>query len=123
MQAQATRQGRREQAVVEFADQATYYVAFFVISGMTIEEVIASAPDALATHLKRSKELRRQGTLLMAGAFLHNAPDEPLTTMGVFLSRADAEAYAAGDPFVLNGMVTNWYIREWANILVEPKAP
>jgi uncharacterized protein len=123
MQAQATRQGRREQAVVEFADQATYYVAFFVISGMTIDDVRASAPDALAAHLKRSKQLQQQGTLLMAGAFLHTMPDEPLTTMGVFPSRDAAEAYAAGDPFVLNGMVTNWYIREWANILIESKAP
>ena len=28
--------GRRQKAVIEFAEQATYYVAFFVISGMTI---------------------------------------------------------------------------------------
>ncbi len=108
--------------MVEFGDQATYYVAFFVIAGMSIEDVRASAPEALAAHLKRSKELQQQGNLLMAGAFLHTTPDEPLTTMGVFPSREAAEAYAAGDPFVLNGMVTNWYIREWANILIEPTA-
>lgn len=107
--------------MVEFGEQASYYVAFFVIAGMSMEEVIASAPEAIAAHLKRSKELQRQGKLLMAGAFLHTAPGEPLTTMGVFPSRDAAEAYAAGDPFVLNGMVTNWYIREWANILAEPR--
>jgi uncharacterized protein YciI len=109
--------------VVEFAEQTTYYVAFFVIAGMTIEEVIASAPDALAAHLKRSTELRQQGALLMAGAFLHGTPGETLTTMGVFPSREAAESYATEDPFVLNGMVTDWYIREWANILIEPNAP
>ncbi len=109
--------------MVEFEEQAIYYVAFFVISGTTIEEVIASAPEALAAHVKRSKELQQQGKLLMAGALLHNTPGEPLMTMGVFPTRAAAEAYAAGDPFVLNGMVTDWYIREWANILVESKAP
>lgn len=108
--------------MVEFEEQAIYYVAFFVISGTSIEDVRASAPEALAAHLKRSKELQQQGNLLMAGALLHDTPDEPLMTMGVFPSRDAAEAYAAGDPFVLNGMVTNWYIREWANILVEPKA-
>jgi len=109
--------------MVEFEEQAIYYVAFFVISGMTLEDVTASAPEALAAHLKRSKELQQQGNLLMAGAFLHHTPGEPLMTMGVFSSRDAAEAYAAGDPFVLNGMVTDWYIREWTNILVEPKAP
>jgi uncharacterized protein YciI len=108
--------------VVEFSEQAIYYVAFFVIPGASIEDVRASAPEALAVHLKRSRELQRQGKLFMAGAFLQTAPDEPLTTMGVFPSREAAEAYAAEDPFVLNGMVANWYIRELANILVEPKA-
>jgi uncharacterized protein len=52
----------------------------------------------------------------MAGAFLDNL-DEPLTTMGIFTTREDAEEYAKGDPFILNGTVTKWYIREWANIL------
>lgn len=108
--------------MMEFAEQATYYVAFFVISGMSIEDVQASASEALAAHLSRSQELRRHGKLLMAGAFLHNAPGEPLTTMGIFPSREAAEEYAAGDPFVLNGMVTDWYIREWANILIGPHA-
>jgi uncharacterized protein YciI len=54
--------------------------------------------------------------LFMAGAFLDN-PDEPLTSMGILRSREDAEEFAKGDPFVVNGMVINWYIREWANIL------
>lgn len=108
--------------MVEFGEQAIYYVAFFIVPGASIEDIRASAPEALAAHVKRSKELQRQGKLLMAGALLHHTPDEPLTTMGVFSSRDDAEAYAAGDPFVLNGTVTNWYIREWANILIEPTA-
>ncbi len=60
--------------MVEFEEQASCYVAFFVIAGLSIEEVISLVPEALAAHLKRSKELQRQGTLLMAGAFPHNAP-------------------------------------------------
>lgn len=108
--------------MVEFEEQPSYYVAFFIIPGTSLEDVRASAPEALAAHLKRSKEMQRQGKLLMAGALRDTTPGEPLTTMGLFRSRDDAEAYAAGDPFVLNGMVSHWYIREWANILIEPKA-
>ena len=99
-----------------FAKQSVYYVAFFVISCASIEEVKATAPDALAAHLQRSRQWQEQGKLFMAGAFLDNA-DEPLTTMGILRSREDAEEFAQGDPFVINGMVTHWYIREWANIL------
>jgi hypothetical protein len=52
----------------------------------------------------------------MAGAFL-DQPDQPLTTMGLFKSRQDAEEFVKGDPFVISGAVKNWQIREWANIL------
>ncbi|HEX3105957.1 MAG TPA: YciI family protein [Terriglobales bacterium] len=93
-----------------------YYVAFFEISYRSLDEVKSKEPQSLAAHLARSRELHRQGKVLMAGAFL-DRPDEPLNTMGVFTSREDAEEYVKGDPFVLSGAVTNWYIREWANIL------
>ncbi len=32
----------------------------------------------------------------------------------------DAEEFAAGDPFVLNGVVTGWSIREWNEVLYQP---
>lgn len=83
-----------------------------------MEEVRARAPEAIAAHISRSNELHRKGKLLLAGAF-RNDPDEPVTTMAVSYSREDAEEYAKGDPFVLNGMVSEWRIREWANILKE----
>ena len=93
-----------------------YYVAFFVTSGKSMNEVMANNASTVAAHLARSNELHKKGSLLMAGAFLDN-PDEPVSTMGIFPAREAAEEYAKGDPFVLNGLVTKWYIREWANIL------
>jgi uncharacterized protein YciI len=36
--------------------------------------------------------------------------------MGICPTREAAEEFANGDPFVLNGMVSKWYIREWANL-------
>ena len=51
----------------------------------------------------------------MSGAFIEKH-DEPLSTMAVLTSREDAEEYIKGDPFVIKGMVSNWYIREWANM-------
>jgi hypothetical protein len=49
-------------------------------------------------------------------------PDEPVTTMGVLVSREAAEEYMRGDSFVLNGQVKSWYIREWANMFYVPPA-
>jgi len=51
----------------------------------------------------------------MSGAFLNN-PDEPLSTMAVLSSREAAEDYIHGDPFFINGMISKWYVREWANM-------
>lgn len=65
--------------------------------------------------MKRSKELHEQGTLLMAGAFLDET-DGPLGTMAVTTSREAAEEYVKGDPFYLNGTMSEWYTREWANM-------
>jgi uncharacterized protein YciI len=92
-----------------------YYVVFVVTAYASFEDALAKAPDALAAHMARSQERHRQGALLMAGAFLDRS-DEPLSTMSVLTSREAAEEYIKGDPFVLNGMVTNWHIREWANM-------
>ncbi|PYV57274.1 MAG: hypothetical protein DMG96_31660 [Acidobacteria bacterium] len=93
-----------------------YYVAFFVTSCKSLDEVKSKYGATIAAHMTRSNELHKKGSLLMAGAFLDD-PGEPVTTMGIFPSREAAEEYAKGDPFVLNGLVTKWYIREWANIL------
>jgi uncharacterized protein YciI len=37
----------------------------------------------------------------------------------VFLgeSPAAAEAFAAADPYVLNGLVTRWRVREWTTVV------
>lgn len=78
-------------------------------------EVQGEAPRELAEHVHNSKQLRRQGFLLMAGAFL-DRPNAPLCTMGVFTSYEEARRYAETDPFVLAGLVEGWFIREWGNI-------
>jgi len=51
----------------------------------------------------------------MSGAFLNN-PREAFGSMAICPTREAAEEYARGDPFILNGMVSKWYVREWANM-------
>ncbi|MFL6128213.1 MAG: YciI family protein [Mycobacteriales bacterium] len=93
-----------------------YYVIFMTTSFRSLADVRATAPAEMDEHLARSRQLHADGVLLMAGAFL-DRPEEPLQTMGVLASREAAEDYARQDPFVRHGMVTDWTIREWANML------
>ena len=92
-----------------------YYVVFMTTTFRSLGEIQAAAPTEMAAHLARSRQLHGAGVLLMAGAFLDH-PDEPVRTMGVLASRDAADDYARQDPFVQAGMVSDWSIREWANM-------
>lgn len=88
---------------------------FFETLYDSLEDAVSKAPDVIVAHRARSNALHARGTLLMSGAFLNN-PEEALRTMVICATQEAAEEYAKGDPFVLNGMVSKWYIREWANM-------
>jgi uncharacterized protein len=100
---------------MKITSQPSYCVVFCALEYSSFDEAMADAPDAIAAHVKRLKELHEKGTLLMAGAFL-DENDEPLATMAVTTSREAAEEYVRGDPFFLNGAMSDWYTHEWANM-------
>lgn len=93
-----------------------YYVVFMTTIFGSLAQAQQTAPTQLAAHLERSRKLHTEGALLMAGAFL-DQPEQPVRTMGVLATREAAEAYARHDPFVEDNMVSEWVIREWANML------
>jgi uncharacterized protein len=78
------------------------------------EDVRAKAPLHFAAHAARWKEYHANGTLLMVGPFLN--PEDG--AMAIFTTREAAESFAAGDPFVLNGVVKSWHVKEWREALV-----
>ena len=78
-------------------------------------DVAAKAPAHMAEHRARWAEFSRRGELLMIGPFA-NAQEEG--SMGIFTTREAAEEFVRGDPFVLHGVVRNWYIRDWIEALV-----
>lgn len=101
--------------MLEFENQAIYFAVFVETTFTSFEDAASKASDLIAIHVANSKELHAQGKVLMSGAFL-NTPNEPLRTMAICSTLEAAEEYIKGDPLVKNGMVSNWYIREWANI-------
>jgi len=95
--------------------QSVYYVVTVALKYPSFADAQAEAADKIAAHVKRSKALREQGSLLMAGAFMDKT-DTPLSTMAVLTSREAAEDYIKEDPFYLSGKMETWTIREWANM-------
>ena len=66
-------------------------------------------------HLEKAWNASAAGSLLLAGA-LANPTDG-----AVLLFRGDsamvAEEFAAADPYVINGLVRHWYVREWTTVV------
>jgi uncharacterized protein YciI len=71
-------------------------------------------------HLQKAWEAHARGELVLGGA-LTDPPDG-----AVLLFKGDspaaAEAFAATDPYVLNGLVKRWRVREWTTVVGEGAA-
>jgi uncharacterized protein YciI len=79
-------------------------------------DVLSRAPAHFPAHKARLDEFHARGELLLVGTF--GDPQEQ-GSMAIFTTREAAEAFVADDPFVLNGVVRAWEIREWNEILGE----
>jgi uncharacterized protein len=78
-------------------------------------DVLEKAPPHLPAHRARLAEYHGRGDLLMVGTF---GDPQAQGSMAVFRSRAAAEAFVEGDPFVLEGVVVAADIRDWDEVLV-----
>lgn len=86
----------------------------YVVRYHTNPNGFGKAQALFPAHRARYDEFRRDGTLLMIGTFANPLADG---AMGIFTTREAAEAFVAGDPFVLEGVVGNYEILEWNEVL------
>jgi uncharacterized protein YciI len=86
----------------------------YVLLYSSADDVASKAPAHFPAHLERIKAFHGRGELLLVGTF---GDPQAQGSMGVFASRAGAEEFVADDPFVLNGVVREYEIREWNEIL------
>ena len=68
-----------------------------------------------AEHLTLARAAEARGELVLGGALANPADGAILLFRGD--SPAAAEAFAAADPYVKNGLVTRWRVREWTTVI------
>ena len=66
-------------------------------------------------HLGLATAAHERGELLLAGAFADPADGATLLFKGD--SASVAEEFARNDPYVKNGLVTNWRVRSWTVVI------
>jgi uncharacterized protein YciI len=71
-------------------------------------------------HLKYGWAAHNRGELLLAGALADPVDGAVLLFRGE--SAQVAEAFAKQDPYVVNGLVTQWRVREWTTVVGESAA-
>jgi uncharacterized protein YciI len=77
-------------------------------------DVMTKAPVHFPAHKSRLDEFQRRGELLAVGTWA----DPRDGSMAVFRTRAAAEEFVKDDPFVKNGVVASWQIKDWNEMLL-----
>lgn len=68
-----------------------------------------------STHLAHAQAAVARGELVLGGALINPLDMAVIVFQGD--SPAVAESFAEQDPYVLNGLVARWYVREWTTVV------
>ena len=88
-----------------------HYLLFYEV----VPDYVERRVPLRAEHLAHARLSLERGELVLGGAFA-NPPDGAVLLFSGD-SPAVAEAFAMSDPYVLNGLVTSWRVREWTTVI------
>jgi uncharacterized protein YciI len=86
----------------------------YVLLYESADDVASKAPVHFRAHEERIDLFHARGTLLLVGVF---GDPQAEGSMAIFTTREAAEEFARDDPFVLNGVVRAWHVRDWHEVL------
>jgi len=93
-----------------------HYLLFYDV----VDDYVTRRAPLRAMHLAHARAAYARGELVLAGA-LANPPDG-----AVLVFKADtpdvASAFAEADPYVKNGLVKSWRVREWSTVVGDDPA-
>ena len=80
-----------------------------------VDDYVTRRVPLRAAHIGHARQSIARGDLVLGGA-LANPPDGAVLLFRGSSSAA-AEQFAQNDPYVINGLVKNWRVREWTTVL------
>jgi uncharacterized protein len=93
-----------------------HYLLFYELSSDYLERRVSLRRE----HLELARKAHERGELILGGA-LSNPVDR-----AVLLFRGDspevAESFALADPYVRDGLVKRWQVREWTTVVGDDPA-
>jgi uncharacterized protein YciI len=80
-----------------------------------VDDYVQRRGPLRSAHIAHAHHAIARGELVLGGA-LANPPDRAILLFKGDSPKA-AAAFAAVDPYVVNGLVTRWQIREWTTVV------
>ena len=88
-----------------------HYLLFYDV----VDDYIERRTPLRPAHIAHARAAEARGELVLAGALANPADGAVLLFRGD--SPAPAEAFAAADPYVTEGLVRRWRVREWTTVV------
>ena len=88
-----------------------HFLLFYEVGADYLER----RPQFRSGHLRHAWDAHARGELVVAGALANPADGAVLMFKGDDPSAA--EAFARADPYVANGVVKHWHVREWTTVI------
>lgn len=82
-----------------------------------VPDILERRPAFRGSHLKHAWAAQQRGELVVAGALAD--PVDGAVLMFAGDSASVAEDFAKADPYVINGLVERWQVREWTTVVGE----
>ena len=90
-----------------------HYLLFYDV----VDDYVNRRAPFRAAHITVARQAVARGELVLGGAFADPPDGAVLLFRGT--SPAVAEEFATNDPYVNNGLVRKWYVREWTTVVGE----
>lgn len=87
---------------------------YFALLYDVVDDYVRRRQPFRADHLALAERFRREGKLLLAGAF--DPPDGALLVFRAG-SADEVEAFVREDPYVREGLVTSWRVKAWTVVV------
>ena len=90
-----------------------HYLLFYEV----VDDYVTRRVPFRRDHVAHARAALARGEFVLGGAYANPPDGAVLLFRGS--SPAVAEQFAQNDPYVLNGLVRRWWVREWTTVVGE----
>ena len=109
----------KKHSLADLQSKQVVVVVFMCNSCPAVDDYVERRAPLRGQHLELARQSHERGEMVIAGALADPVDGAVL----VFSTREAAEAFARNDPYVLNGLVTRWRVRNWTTVIGPGASP